>query len=96
MSNTRKAEANGDSTATVKWRTHEFTIPRNYDDYPVALTEALEDGKSVAIVRGFLGPAQWAVFKADNPVNRDLADLADEIAKELGFANAGESAASPG
>lgn len=91
---TRKAEAKGDSTATVEFRGEKFTLSRDYDDWPIEFTEALEDGKAVGIVRGALGPKQWRRVKAMGLRNRDLADLSELIAQALGFGSAGESAAS--
>jgi hypothetical protein len=94
MSNeARKSEAH-DEPAAIKWRGHEFTVPRDYDDWPVELAEAFEDGRSIAIVRGALGEAQWRKVKAEEPKVRDIRDLADDIATALGFGSVGESAPS--
>lgn len=90
---TRKSEAKG-STAVVKWRGHEFTISREYDEWSVDFLESIEEGKSVGIVRGALGPTQWRTVQAANLKVRDLSELASEIAKALGFGSTGESAAS--
>ena len=95
MSNeTRKAEANNESTAELEFRGHTFTVSRNYDDFTVDFVEALEEGKTVGIVRGALGPAQWRVVKGMNLKIRDLSELADKIATAMGFGSVGESAAS--
>ena len=91
---TRKAEARGDSTATVEFRGHTFTIPTEYDDFSVDFVEALEDGKTLSMVRGALGPRQWQTVKAMRLKTRELAPLADDIAKAMGFGDAGNSAAS--
>ena len=90
---TRKSEAKG-TTAVVKWRGHEFEVPREYDDWSVDLTESIEEGKSVGIVRGALGPRQWQIVKSQNLKNRDLGELANAISAALGFGSTGESAAS--
>lgn len=89
----RKDEAQ-DKTAVVEWRGHKFEVSREYDDWSVDFTESLEEGKSVGIVRGALGPAQWRTVKAMDLKNRDLGELASLIAKAMGFASAGESPAS--
>ena len=95
MSNeSRKNEAQGNGTATVKWRGHEFTVSTEYDEYPVEFIEALEDGKAVGIVRGALGPKQWRVVQAQHLNMRELGDLSDEIAAAMGFGSVGESEAS--
>jgi hypothetical protein len=91
--NARQAEANGDQ-AIVEFRGHRFAISRNYDEWTVDLLESIEEGKSVGIVRGALGPAQWPAVKAMNLRVGDLNDLADKIAKALGFGSTGESAPS--
>jgi hypothetical protein len=90
----RKAEANGEPTATVEFRGETFTVPLEYDDLSIDFTEALEDGRSVGVVRGALGPAQWRVVKAMNLKNRDLGELSDAIAEAMGFTDAGNSKAS--
>lgn len=89
----RKAEAES-STAIVEWRGHQFEVSREYDDWSVDFTESLEEGKSVGIVRGALGPAQWRTVRSMDLKNRDLGELARLIAKAMGFASAGESPAS--
>lgn len=85
----RQEEAKS-STATVMWRGHEFTISRLYDDWTVDFLESLEEGKSVGIVRGALGPSQWHVVKDANLTVGELGELAADLAKALGFASAGE------
>lgn len=97
MSNTgndaRKAEAKGNE-ATILFRGQTFTVSRNYDEWTVDLLESIEEGKSVGIVRGALGPKQWPAVKAMNLRVRDLNELADGIANALGFGSVGESAPS--
>jgi hypothetical protein len=94
MSNdVRKDEAQG-RTAVVKWRGHEFTVNRDYADWTVDFLESLEEGKSVGIVRGALGPSQWRVVKEANIKVRDLDELATAIASAMGLGSVGESAAS--
>lgn len=90
----RKAEASGESTATVEFRGETFTVPTEYDDFSLDFLEALEDGRTIGIVRGALGPVQWRVVKAMSLTARDLGPLADKIAEAMGFTNAGNSAAS--
>jgi hypothetical protein len=94
MSNeARKSEAH-DEKATVEFRGHTFEVSREYDEWPLEFLEALEDGKSISIVRGALGPAQWAKVRAMNLKVGDVRELADDIAVAMGFASAGESSAS--
>ena len=91
MSNeTRKAEANGETTAPVEFRGHTFTVSREYDEMSVDLIESIEEGKTVGIVRGALGPKQWHIVKGMNLKMRELRDLADQIAVAMGFGSAGE------
>ena len=90
MSNeARKSESAGEK-ATIVWRDHTFEVDREFDDWSLALVEALEEGRSVAIIREALGPAQWSAVKAESPKVRDIAGLADDIAAALGFDSAGE------
>lgn len=90
----RKAEAKDDPTATVEFRGLTLTVSREYDDWPVEFVDALEEGKTVGICKGALGPAQWRRVRALDLKMRDLAPLADLIAQALGFGDAGESSAS--
>lgn len=91
MSNeTRKAEAT-DGLATVPFRGHEFTVSTEYDDWSVDFLESLEEGKSVGIVRGALGPNQWRTVRSLDLKVRDLTELADLIAQAMGFGSTGES-----
>lgn len=89
----RKDEARG-KTAEVSWRGHTFTVSREYDDWTVDFLESLEEGKSVGIVRGALGSAQWSQVKSMDLKVRDLSELADAIASAMGFGSVGESPAS--
>lgn len=86
----RKAEAAGEKTATVKFRGHTFTIPRDYGAWSVDFVESLEEGKAVGIVRGALGPKQWAIVRQMNLSMDELEPFGGEIAKALGFASTGE------
>lgn len=90
----RKAEAKDEKTATFKWRGHTFTVNRYQDDWTLDLLESIEEGKSVGIVRGALGPVQWQTVKAMQLKVRDLNDLSGALVKALGFDNAGNSSAS--
>lgn len=83
-------EAEKIETVDVTWRGHTFTLATAVDDWSVDLTEALEEGKSAAMIRGILGPKQYQEFKSTNPKNRDLADLGGVLAKALGFTSVGE------
>lgn len=89
----RKTEAKG-GKSSFDWRGQTFTVSTDYDEWSVDFTESLEEGKSVGIVRGALGPSQWRSVKGMNLKNRELAELADLIAKAMGFGSPGESQAS--
>lgn len=88
----RKSEAVGE-VGKVEFRGKTFTVPLEYDDFSVDFLEALEDGKTIGIVRGALGPQQWHSVKAMGLTARDLVPLADGIADAMGF-TAGNSEAS--
>lgn len=91
MSNeARKAEANGDSTTSVEFRGHTFTISTDYDEMTVDFFESLEEGKTVGIVRGALGPQQWQTVQRMQLKMRDLSELSKDIAAALGFGSTGE------
>lgn len=90
----RKAEATGQKTVDIAFRGETFTLNREYDDWPVEFVDALEEGKTVGICKGALGPIQWRKVRAMNLTLRDLAPLAESIAAALGFGSAGESQAS--
>jgi hypothetical protein len=90
MSNeTRKTEATGD-TATIEFRDQTFEVSTAYADWTVDFLESLEEGKTVGIVRGALGPQQWRTVRAMNLKVRDLDELAELLANALGFGSTGE------
>jgi hypothetical protein len=89
----RQAEANGHKTATVRFRGFDFTIPLEYDEFSVDLIESLEEGKTVGIIRGALGPRQWAHVQMRLRI-KDLTPLMEEITRAMGFTAVGESQAS--
>lgn len=89
----REGEAKNDQ-AVVEWRGHTFTMSRNYDEWTVDFLESIEEGKSVGIVRGALGPAQWRRVREMNLRVSDLAELSTLIAKAMGFGGSGESSPS--
>lgn len=90
MSNeTRKAEAT-EQTATIEFRGETFEVSREYADWTVDFLESLEEGKTVGIVRGALGPSQWRTVRAMNLKVRDLDELADLLANAMGFGSTGE------
>lgn len=94
MSNPRQDEAAGETSAPVEFRGETFMVPTDYDDIEVEFFEALEDGKTVSIVRGALGAKQWATVKGMDLKMRDLGELSHLIAVAMGFATPGESPAS--
>jgi len=83
-------EAEGIETTDVEWRGHTFTVSTDPDNWSVETTLAFEEGKAASGVRSILGPKQWAEFMKSKPVNRDMADLFNEIAKALGLGTAGD------
>lgn len=89
----RKSEAKGEP-AVVEFRGHKFTVAREMDDWSVDLLESIEEGKSVGIVRGALGPWQWDVVRSMHLKVRDLNELAQGITSALGFGEPGNSSAS--
>lgn len=91
--NARKSEATT-TTSVVEWRGMKFEVTRDYSEWSVDLVESLEEGKSVGIVRGAIGPERWRAVKAMDLKMKDLGELADKIAAALGFGSAGESPAS--
>jgi hypothetical protein len=95
MSNeTRKAEAHGETTATVEFRGETFVVSTEMDDMSVDFLESLEEGKTIGMIRGALGSAQWRTVRAMDLKARDLVPLSDAIAAAMGFGEAGESTAS--
>lgn len=74
----------------IKWNEHSFSIPGEVNDWPVEVTVAYEDGKAATALKLLLGDGQWAEFMKTKPTNRDLGELFNAIAVELGFESAGE------
>lgn len=93
MSDPRKDEATT-GTATFKFRGEKFTITTDQAEWSTDFLEALEEDRAVGIVKEALGPQQWAVARPLVPKVKDLRELADVLAKALGFGSSGEQAAS--
>lgn len=89
----RKSEAKLEP-AVIEFRGNTFTVEREYAKWSIDLLESIEEGKSVGIVRGALGPSQWRTVKSMDLKVSDLNELADLLAGALGFGSVGESAAS--
>ena len=83
-------EAEGGAATDVVWRGHTFTVDADPDNWAVETTLAFEEGKAASGIRSILGPKQWAEFMKSKPVNRDMGDLFNEIAKALGLETSGE------
>jgi hypothetical protein len=94
MSNEARKDEAHEKTVAVEFRGETFEVSREYDDWSVEFLEALEDGRSVGIVRGALGPSQWRVVRGMELKVSDLRELSDLIAAAMGFGSAGESSAS--
>lgn len=93
MSEARQNEVQGNK-GVLEFRGHKFEVELDQNEWSLDLMESIEEGKSVGICRGALGPAQWRVVKEMNLKVRDLTELANKIAAAMGFADAGESSAS--
>lgn len=89
MSDPRENEAN-DQPGTFEFRGLTLTVPLERDDWTVDFLESLEEGKSVGIVRGAIGPDSWRQVRSMNLKVRELNELADLIAKAMGFGSTGE------
>lgn len=83
-------EAEGGGTTDVVWRDFSFTVATDPDNWAVETTLAFEEGKAASGIRSILGPKQWAEFMKSKPVNRDMGELFNEIAKTLGLETSGE------
>lgn len=83
-------EAEGAPTIDITWQGHTFTIDADTDNWLVEVTQAYEDGKGASMIRGVLGPKQYAEFMATRPRNKQLNELGEIIAKALGLTSAGE------
>lgn len=90
MSNEARKDEAQEKTATVEFRGETFEVSREYDDWSVDFLEALEDGKSVGVVRGALGPVQWRTVRGMELKVSELRELSDLIAVAMGFGSAGE------
>lgn len=54
-------------------------------EWDLDVLEAVEDDKAIAIVRGLLGPEQWAKFKSKPRKVEDLTKLFTALAKAVGL-----------
>jgi hypothetical protein len=78
-------EAQGSAPITFDFRGLAITVPASMD-WPFEVIEAFEDGKVSAILRGLLGPEQYAAFKATKPTVRDAAALIEALQSAAGIA----------
>lgn len=89
-----EAEAAADPTVAVEWRGLSFEVPRDRADWPLDAELAARHGDTVAFCQAIMDAETFAALRLLQPKNRDVAELADEIVKALGFKDAGESPAS--
>ncbi len=92
MTDAIEREARNIDTAEVVWRGHTFTVPSSPDDWDVELTLAFEEGKVASAISMLLGAEQWNAFMSTKPKpkNRDLGEMFEAVAQQLGFQSAGE------
>lgn len=93
MSDPRKDEATS-GVAEFEFRGETFSVELDQAEWSVDFIEALEEDRAVGIVKGALGPEQWARVRPLVPKVRDLNELSTLIAEALGFKSVGESRAS--
>ena len=89
MSNPRENEATG-QPGTVEFRGLTFQVALERDEWTIDFLESLEEGKAAGIVRGAIGSDGWRQIKALDLRVKDLDELADLIAKAMGFGSTGE------
>lgn len=89
MSDPRQDEA-ANRPGTFEFRGLTFTVPLEREEWSIDFLESLEEGKSAGIVRGAVGPDGWRMVKTLDLKVRDLNELADLIAKAMGFGSTGE------
>jgi hypothetical protein len=76
---------------TVEWRGEKLTLPATLDDAPLEVLELFEKGKAVGAMRGILGDRQLDRLTEKLGLKvRDFSDLADVVAREMGFGSSGE------
>lgn len=83
--NVVEAEAKGIETMTLEYGGHGYEIPATVDDWPIEALEAAEAGLPSALMRGVLGPAQYAAFKARHSTVKDLRNMSELVAQTSGF-----------
>jgi hypothetical protein len=93
MTDPREAEAKTGS-ATFEFKGETFTVPLEFDDYPIGYIEAASDGLPLVIqARELLGPDQWARMRPLLSVGRDMRAVEKAISDAMGV-DEGESPAS--
>lgn len=88
----RAAEARGDRV-TVTWGEYEYSVPRNYGDWPWEYSVAIEEGKPSLAMKHLLGPAQYARFVSSSPTVSDFRAFDIKLGEAIGL-EAGKSEAS--
>lgn len=93
MTDPREAEAKT-GTASFDFKGETFTIPLEYDDYPISYIEAATQGAPLLTqTETLLGPEQWAKMRPLLVVGRDLRDVEKAITDAMGV-DEGEGTAS--
>jgi hypothetical protein len=80
----------------IRWKGCAVSVPATLDDVPIEVQEAIEQGRLVAHLLGFIGEEQWEQLKktrrdAGEPVSLgDAQDLINEIGRQAYGQSAGE------
>lgn len=79
-----KAEAT-ETEIKVEFRGDEYVLPKNVEEWPLDVMEAMEDEKPVSALRSLLGPAQWAKVKSHGLKMADLEEVTDTFLNAVGL-----------
>jgi hypothetical protein len=91
MSDAARNEVEQPDTIDVVWRGETLTLPASLDESPLEVLEAFELGHAVQAMRLILGGGQLDRLKLKLSLRvKDFGELADFVAQEMGFGNAGK------
>lgn len=95
MSNTQKPKANKSAQQraevagegyTVEYDGHAYTVPPS-EEWDIEVVEAFEENRTIAVLKGLLGPEQWATFKQNSPKAKNLAEFLEALGEVMGSGN---------
>lgn len=85
MTDAQKAAATGE-TVKVRYKGHVYSF--SPDDLTIDVLEALDDQKLTHVIRGLIGPGQWATYKERHRSTEEFNEFLVAVMEAAGNRNA--------